>query len=54
MEISNILFKRIKVGENQKLFSESYECENAVNSVAEILPEILKVFMQISELLVFF
>ena len=47
--ILDILFKRIKVGENQKLFSESYDCENSVNGVAEILPEILRVFTQILE-----
>ena len=38
--ILNILFKRIEVGENQKLFSESYDCKNLVNSIAEILPKI--------------
>ena len=38
--ILGILFKRIGVGGNQKLFSKSYDCENSVNSVAEILPEI--------------
>ena len=48
----DILFKKIEVRENQKLFSESYDCENSVNIVAEILLEILKTFMQISEVLV--
>ena len=48
----DILFKRIEVGGNQKLFSESYDCENSINSVAEILSEILRAFMQISEVLV--
>ena len=52
MENFSFLFKRIEVGENQKLFSESYDYENLVNSVAEILQEILRVFMQISEVLV--
>ena len=50
--ILDILFKRIEVGGNQKLFSESYDCKNLVNSVAEILSEILRAFMQISEVLV--
>ena len=50
--ILDILFKRIEVGENQKLFSESYDCENSVNSVVEILSEILRIFIQISEVLV--
>ena len=45
--ILDILFKRIEVGENQKLFLENYDCKNSVNSVAEILPKILRVFMQI-------
>ena len=49
--ILGILFKRIEVGENQKLFSESYDCKNSVNIVAEILQEILRAFMQISEVL---
>ena len=44
-----ILFKKSEVGGNQKLFSESYDCENSFNSVAEILLEILRIFMQISE-----
>ena len=52
MKIFYILFKRIKVGENQKFFSESYDCRNSVNSVAKILQEILRVFMQISKVLV--
>ena len=47
--ILDILFKRIEVGGNQKLFSESYDCENSVDSVAEILQEILRVFTQIPE-----
>ena len=47
MKIYDILFKRIKVGRNQKLFSESYDCKNSINSVIKILPEILKIFMQI-------
>ena len=51
MEISDILFKRIEVGANQKLFSESYDCENLINSVAKILLEILRVFMQILKIL---
>ena len=47
MENFSILFKRIEVRKNQKLFSESYDCENSVNSVVEILLEILRVLMQI-------
>ena len=50
--ILDILFKKIEVGENQKLFSENYDCKNSVNSVAEILQKILRIFMQISEVLV--
>ena len=45
MEIYNNLFKKIKVERNQKLFSESYDWENSVNSIVEIFQEILRVFM---------
>ena len=37
MENFGILFKRIEFRGNQKLFSESYDCENLVNNVVEIL-----------------
>ena len=52
MKNFGILFKRIEVGGNQKLFSESYDCENSVNSITEILPKILRVFIQISKIMV--
>ena len=52
LRIFIILFKKIEVGKNQKLFSENYDCENLVNSVAKILSEILRVFTQISKVLV--
>ena len=49
MEISDILFRRIKVGEYQKLFLKNLICRNSVDSVVEILSEILRVFTQITE-----
>ena len=50
--ILDILFKRIEVEKIKNYFQKSYNCENLVNSVVEILPEILRAFMQISEVLV--
>ena len=52
MEIFDILFKWIEVRENQKVFFKNLRCRNSVDSVAEILPEILRVFTQISKILV--
>ena len=40
--ILSILFKRIEVEGNQKLFFRKLSCKNLVDSVAEILPEMLK------------
>ena len=36
MKNFGILFKRIEVGGNQKLFSESYDYENSINSIVEL------------------
>ena len=52
MENFGILFKRIEVGEKLKIIFKNLSCRNLVNSVAEILSEILRVFMQISKVLV--
>ena len=50
--ILDILFKRIDVRGNQKLIFRNLSYRNSVDSVAEILPEISRAFMQISEVLV--
>ena len=52
MEISDILFKRIKVGKKTKIIFKNLSYRNLVNSIVKILQEILRVFMQISKILV--
>ena len=50
--ILDILFKRSEVRENQKLIFKNLSYRNLVDSVAEIFSEILRVFTQISKVLV--
>ena len=52
MENFGILFKKIEVRKKSKIIFKNLNYRNSVNSVVEILPEILRVFMQISKVLV--
>ena len=44
--ILDILFKKIEVGEKLNIIFRNLSCRNSVDSVAEILSEILRVFTQ--------